>query len=256
MVDPLSIYGAASTAIETTIKIIRYIRDFRHAKEEHRGWILEIESIQKQQEKLKARLQNVDLNKNAPWYSNFIEAMGLKDENLKNGTPLGDLPFQDNSPFGRLKQKLEDLSAKLYIKPGKHHEIKLQALHYFNKADRASMFSEIAKVHLAFAQAIQLDHFNLSEAIFEEVDGLADDRFRRDKLDALDKLSRLDFAERQNQVYATCFKDGRSPPSEWFLTSQEFVAWRAGRSWPLYCVGKPGAGKVMDNVGHRISDGC
>lgn len=256
MVDPLSIYGAASTVVETTIKIIRYIREFRHAKEEHSDWIRDIESIKKKQEKLIARLQNVDLNKNAPWYRNFIEAMGLEDQDLKNGTPLGDLPFQSNSPFGRFKQKLEKLNEKLYIKPGKLHEIMFQSLHYFNKAGTASMFGELDKVHETFAQTIQLDHFILSEAIYEEVVGLSDDQFRRDKLDALNKLSRLDFAERQNQVYATCFRDGQSPPSEWFLTSQEFIAWRAGRPWPLYCVGKPGAGKVMDSVRHRILDGC
>lgn len=260
MVDPLSIYGATSTVIDTTVKIIRFIQDFRHAIEERKGWISEIETIQKQQEKLKARLQNVDLNKNASWYSNFIEAMGLKDEDLKNGTPLRDLPYQANSPFGRLKQNVEDLLAKLYIKPGKHHEIMFRFLHYFIKADRASVFGEIAKVQSAFEKAIQLDHFILSETILETVvrvdDRTADDQFQREKLDALNKLSRLDFAERQNQVYATCFKDGQSSPSQWFLTSEEFLAWRAGRRWPLYCVGKPGAGKVMNSVRLRLFGGC
>lgn len=246
--DPLSIIGAASTAITAAITVINYLQDFKHALEERKDWILKMKSTQRYLEELKARLERANLDKSAPWYRNFIEAMGLDDAHLTSGTAVRDLPFQTESPFGQLERKLKALAAKLEIKPGRHHVFVFRGRYHFNKTEFATMFDEILKVQSTFLHTIQLDHFQLSEATHKDVvevkDMLKNQQSEAEKQEALHYLSKLNFAERQNQIYAMCFKDGLSSPGQWFLTCQEFIAWRAGRPWPLYCVGKPGAGKV------------
>lgn len=248
MMDPLTISGAVITAINTSATVISILRDAKHAKKERQEWMMHLEDVRDYLEQLQGLLKTPHLDTSTPWYRNFIDIMGIENK-LAGVANQSSVQIRPDSTFGRLDSKLGELRIKLEPQPGwRHHQYFRQGLHYFNKAEFATIFAELDRLQSKFERSIQLGQLNLSAATHDEtleVKGVFTSQMHEEeRTDALRRLSKLEFADRQNQIYGTCFQDGLSAPSQWFLTSEEFVAWRAGRHWPLYCVGKPGAGKV------------
>ena len=250
--DPLSIYGATNTALTTINTVIQVLQDMKNAKKERQEWKKTLQHVQAYLEQLKGWVEEANLEKSAPWYRGFIKAMGLEDRKLVEGTDLKSLGFWPDSPFGCLESRLKELEKKLKTKSGWYHEVVWRAWHTLNKKEFAPMFTEIEGLQASIQRSLQLDHFALSKVthgLVREMKEVVTLRWNEaDRKDALDRLSNLDFSKKQDQIYATCFQDGLSPPGQWLLTSEEFVAWQAGRPWPLYCYGNPGAGKVCGMV--------
>ena len=245
--DPLSISAAVVTAIGTAIKITKFLQDAKHAKQERQEWMKSVKIIQEYLEELDRRLK-IPKIANTPWYRNFVEAMGVDNKTVSKQN-AGSGKIREDSAFGQLDGKLQELKIKLEPQARWwHHEYFRRGLHYFNKADFVTMFADLDRLQSALDRRIQLDHFVLSEAIHVDVleakNLIQSQQQEKNRRDALACLSKLDFADRQNQIFGASFRDGSSPPGQWLLASEEFVAWRAGRPWTLYCVGKPGAGKV------------
>lgn len=248
MADPLSIMGATTEAIGVTIKIVQFLRAVKHAKVDCQRWSKRLEDVRRYLEQLKSWLEKVKLDSSAPWYQNFKTAMGLEHASLTDATDLKSLKFVEDSPFGRLVAKLQEMEGKLKpSKQGWYHDIFWRIRYTTIKGNVAETFEEIDSLETDFSRLLQLDHFSLSEdthGLLLQVDGrLASQQREKNVKHALNQLSTIDFVDRQNQVYSACFQDG-SPPAQWFLASEEYTAWRGGRPWPLYCYGKPGAGKV------------
>ena len=240
--DPLSISAAVVTATTTATKVIIILQDAKHAKKERQEWLESLKDVREYLEDLQSRLQDPNVV-DKPWYRRFIKAMGV-DKNMLSSPTASAGNIRPDSAFGRLDGKLKELRIKLEPQAGWwHHEYFRRGLHHFNKGDFATMFADLERLQSALDRRIQLDHVVLSEAIHADQQEAKRKDSRRA---ALSSLSKLDFADRQNQIFGTSFQDGSSSLGGWFFTSEEFVAWRAGRPWPLYCVGKPGAGKVDD----------
>lgn len=252
--DPLSVSAAVVTAAVTTIKVIKFLQDAKHAKKERQEWLKSLQNIHGYLNDLERRLKDPNVA-NKPWYERFIEAMGV-DKKMLSSPNAGPVKIQSDSAFSQLNDKLKELQMKLEPQAGwRHHEYFRRGLHHFNKGDLVTMFADLERLQSAFNSRIQLDHFVLSEANFVLSEAIREDVLKtknfiqsqqqeKNKRDALFYLSKLDFADRQNQILRASIRDGSSPPGQWLLTSEEFIAWRAGRPWTLYCVGKPGAGKV------------
>ncbi|KAL8672148.1 MAG: hypothetical protein Q9168_003371 [Polycauliona sp. 1 TL-2023] len=251
------VFGAIGLAAHITNKIILILKDAKVAVKEREGWIAEMDSIHRYLQSLEERLEKLDMDTtSAPFPQHFIEAMGLDYASLINGTALKDLHPRPKSALVQLQKKLSSLASELEANRdsrldrksrterlrGWYHGAKVQASHHFNKADISTMLWEISRIKDTFVQAIQLDDSNKIEAIHHEQAG---QRLEAEKQKALGALSKLDFGDRQNKIYSSCYKDDVAPPGQWFLTSQEFLSWREGRPWPLYCIGQPGAGKTV-----------
>ena len=249
--DPI---GATTAAITCTVFIINYVKGMKNAKKDYKDWTNKLHDVQDYLMQLQDRLERAKLDKDAPWFQNFIKAMGLDITGVSGAVDLSSLKVSSDSPFGRLKDKLEELETKVKIKPKWYRKTLQIGLHPINKTDVAETFTEISELQTKFARTLQLENLQVAEAthglVLEVKNSLVSQQHEHDARDALSQLSTLDFADRQNQIYATCFQDEK-PPAQWFLTSEEFVAWREGRPWPLYCHGKPGAGKVNTVVAPR-----
>ena len=249
--DPI---GATTAAITLTVTIISYVKVMKSAKKDYKDWMNQLHDVQDYLMQLQDRLERAKPDKDAPWFQNFIKAMGLDITGVNGAVDLSSLKVSSDSPFGRLKNKLEELEKKVKIKPEWYHKTFRIALHPFNKTDVEETFTEIGKLQTKFTHTLQLENLQVAEAthglVLEVKDSLVSQQHEHDARDALSQLSTLNFADRQNQIYATCFQD-ETPPAQWFLTSEEFVAWREGRPWPLYCHGKPGAGKVNTIIASR-----
>ena len=245
--DPLSVSAAVVTAIASTIKVTKFLQEAKHAKKERQEWMENLKNVQEYLEDLERRLKSPDIA-NKPWYRNFMKAMGVDSTMLSNPN-AGPGTIRPDSVFGQLVGKLKELQTRLEPQAGwRHHEYFRKRLHYFNKADFGTMFADLHRLQSTLSRRIQLDQSIHLEAIHEDVmqvkNRISSQQQKNNRIDALSCLSRLDFADRQNQIFGASFRDGSSPSGQWFLTSEEFIAWRAGRPWTLYCVGKPGAGKV------------
>ncbi|KAL8996311.1 MAG: hypothetical protein Q9169_004150 [Polycauliona sp. 2 TL-2023] len=250
------IFGAIGLAAHITKQLYLIQKDAKVAVQDRDGWIAETDSIERYLQSLKERLENLDTKTAAPFPRHFIEAMGLDYATLISGTALKDLHSRPNSPLGQLQKKLIALDSELEsngnskLDPNSkidrfrswYHGVTIKASHHFNKADISNTLWEISRVKDTFVQAIQLDDSNQIEVVISEQ---TRQRSEADKQKALGTLSKLDFADRQNKIYSSCYKDDVAPPGQWFLTSQEFLSWREGRPWPLYCIGQPGAGKTV-----------
>ena len=241
--DPLSILGATATAISAAAKVTQYIREMRHATKERQEWIIKLTHIQAYLEQLTRRLEKGHLDKTAPWYRNFVEAMGLKDAALIDAADPKSLRYSPNSLFDRLISKLHDLEEKLRPQVGWFKKVARKGFHPLIKPEIADVFTEISNIQSQFSNTLQLEHFDLAVDTHKVVLEVRESQVNQQRKTELGQLSKLDFRDRQNQIYATCFHEG-APPAQWFLTSEEFIAWLAGRSWPLHCHGQPGAGKV------------
>ena len=241
--DPGSILGAVTAGISATIQVTQYIRQMRHDNEDRQEWIVKLTDIRAYLEQLTRRLQKGHLDKAAPWYLNFVEAMGLKDAALIDPIDLKSLSYSPESLFGRLIGKLHDLEEKLRPQPGLFKWLKQKGLHPLIKPEIVEVFGDISYIQSQFSNTLQLEHFDLAVNTHKVVLEVRESQVSQQRKTELGQLSKLDFRDRQNQIYATCFRDG-APPAQWFLTCEEFTAWLAGRPWPLHCHGKPGAGKV------------
>ena len=250
--DPGSILGATTAAISAAIQVTQYIRQMRHATEDRQEWIIKLTDIRGYLEQLTRRLEKGHLDKTAPWYLNFVEAMGLKDAALIDAVDLKSLSYNPDSLFGRLISKLHDLEGKLRPQPGWFKRLKQKGLHPLIKPEITEVFGEISYIQSQFSNTLQLEHFDLAVDTHKVVLEVRESQVNQQRKTELGQLSKLDFRDRQNQIYATCFQEG-APPAHWFLTSEEFIAWLAGRPWPLHCHGRPGAGKV--NIPTSLSSG-
>ena len=248
MADPLSIMGATIEAISITSRIIQYAKGVKHAKKDYENWRRRATHIQLYLEQMRVSPEGTKLDSSVPGYQSFIKAMGLETALLTDNTDPKSLRFGPDAPFGRLKDKLKEIEAKLKSKPGWYHKWLQRGLHPIIKGDVSGMFKDIESLRndveflrTGFAYNLQYEHLRLDKAHHDKVTSRWHEK---DVKIALDRLTAMDFEERQNQIYAACFQD-TSPPAQWFLNSEEFVAWQEGRAWPLYCHGKPGAGKTV-----------
>lgn len=241
--DPGTILAVATASITTIIKVTEYVRDTKHAKEDRHEWTMKLIDVRAYLERLVGRLQKGHLDKTAPWYLNFVEAMGLQDAALIDAIDLKSLSYSPDSLFGRLISKLRELEEKLRPPPDSFKKLQHKFLHTWIKPEIAEVFEEIAYIQSQFSNTLQLEHFDLAVDTHKVVLEVRESQLNQQRKTEVGQLSKLDFRDRQNQIYATCFHEG-APPAQWFLTSEEFLAWRAGRPWPLHCHGKPGAGKV------------
>ena len=248
MADPISIISLASAAIGPTIKFIAYLQTVKSAKTDRSDWEDTLGETQNYFEELKARLDGPKLDITKPWFQKFLKVMGYDKLILKDPNSIEPRePPDPRSPFGCLKKKLQELSALTEPKSDRLHRVMARALHPRTKKNVVGILDDIERLRKKIMDNVQLEHLALSEATYDEVSHLQQtvdrqqDRIEMEK--ALDRVSKLDFVDRQISIYDSCFQDGK-PPAQWFLTSEEFAAWRAGQSWPLYCHGQPGAGKV------------
>ncbi|KAL8797401.1 MAG: hypothetical protein Q9195_000556 [Heterodermia aff. obscurata] len=242
--DPGTILAVATASVTAVVKVTQYIRETKHAKEDRQEWIMKLSDIRAYLEQLTRRLEKGHLDKTAPWYLNFIEAMGLSDAALIDAIDLKSLSYNPDSLFGRLVGKLHDLEEKLRPHPGSFKRLQRNIFHTLIKPEIAEVFDEISYIQSQFSQTLQLEHFDLAVDTHKVVLEVRESQVSQQRKTELGQLSKLDFRDRQNQIYATCFQEG-VPPAQWFLTSEEFISWRAGRPWPLHCHGRPGAGKTV-----------
>ena len=241
--DPGSILGVTTAAISATIQVTQYIRQMRHATEERQEWIVKLTDVRAYLEQLGRRLEKGHLDKTAPWYLSFVEAMGLKDAALIDAVDLKSLSYDPDSLFGRLTGKLRDLEKKLRSQPAWFKKMGQRVFHPLIKPEIAEAFNEISYIQSQFSRTLQLEHFDLAVDTHKVVLEVRESQVNQQRKTEVGQLSKLDFRDRQNQIHATSFQEG-APPAQWFLKSEEFIAWLAGRPWPLHCYGQPGAGKV------------
>lgn len=247
MADPLSIIGVTATAITTTVYVVQYLQTVKQATKDREKWTNTLVDTEEYLKQLKNRLKGRNPDTTTPWVKKFMTVMGLVEADIVEPIDLETLKFNKQSPFGRLTSKLNELKVTIQGKRTWHRRVLWRGLHPGIKQDVADIFAEIDTDLRRIVNILQLEHLELSEATLELVwevkSTLVFQQQESVRKDALNRLSKLDFVKRQNTVYGTCFQDG-STQAQWFLGSEEFVAWRAGRPWPLYCHGKPGAGKV------------
>ena len=242
--DAGTILGATTVAISSAIKTTQYIREMRHVTEDRQKWIIKLTDIRAYLEQLRRRLEKGHLDKTAPWYLNFVKAMGLEDAALIDAIDLKSLSYSPDSLFGRLISELDDLEKKLTPQPGWFKKVKQKVLHPLTKPEILEVFDEISYIQSQFSNTLQLEHFDSAVDTHKVVLEMRESQVNQQRKTELGQLSKLDFRDRQNQIYATSFQEG-APPAQWFLTSEEFIAWLAGRPWPLHCYGRPGAGKTV-----------
>lgn len=254
--DPVSILGvasAASTLIGNAVTVVNYLKDFIIAEKECAKWLQELDGLVSLLNRLKSRSEAA-LQSGDPWYDDFLAAT------RKGGTGSDGLYNEDDShrPGGlllRLQVELEALESKLKPKDGRGPRIVQRLKHSNDKADVAVTFLKLDRLRADLSDVMADVRLDLSERTYRKLVVTTDaiiktqekqeSRARKEEdANIIKWLSPLEFLERQRHVYSECFYNESVPPGQWLLHSEEFVAWKSGRPWPLYYYGNPGAGKV------------
>ena len=253
--DPVSILGvasAASTLMGNAVTVVNYLKDVINAKKECAKWLQELDGLVSLLDRLKRRSEAA-LQSRDPWYDDFLAAI------RKGGTGSDGVYNKDGSirPGGlllRLQVELEALESK--VKPKDGWRGAAQRFMYSNdKADFAATFVKLDRLRSDLSDVMADVRLDLSERTYRKLVVTTDaiiktqekqeSRVRKEEEANIIKwLSPLEFLERQRHVYSECFYNESVPPGQWLLHSEEFVAWKSGRPWPLYYYGNPGAGKV------------
>ena len=260
--DPLSIATAAVGLIQNVVQVVNYLKDVKNARKEREGWIKDLEAIIILLGQLKNRLENAKKSPDAPWYRGFLAAVGKEGGSLRKDFSQKNDVFDDpNGLCGNLQARVNKLNEDLQPKHGIKGFLQ-RAVHTIDKVELTETFDAIRKNKTDLDSIMQQDHFELSldthkntETILEKLTVYEDRAKKADIMNILKWLSPLEFLERQRKVHNECFYDELHPPGQWLMNSEEFVAWKSGRSWPLYCYGNPGAGKASKHLPH-ISPSC
>ena len=247
--DPLSISSAAVGLIQNVVQVTNYVQDFRHAKRDREQWLGDLEGLRILLGLLHDRAKEAHQSESHPWFRGFLQVMEAKDKHLTDGSEKINSDPRSFTPGGlwdRLEKRVKDLLAKLEVKTGWRGFVQ-KAKHTMDKTDLADAFKDINRLKSDLDSIMLQDQWTLNQDIHKKVEALGDRANKDDMLEFLHWLSPLDFRERQEKVFSECFFDEASPPGQWLLDSEEFVAWKSSRSWPLYCYGNPGAGKVSNS---------
>ena len=263
--DPVSILGvasAASTLMSNAVTVVNYLKDFKNAKKECAKWLEDLEGLMMLLDELKRRSEAA-LKSSDPWYDGFLAAT-RKGGTLSDGIYNDDGSVRPGGLLLRLQVELKALESKLEPKDGWHGFVQ-RVMYTSDKDDFAARFLKLDRLRSSLSDVMAGVNFTLSENIYQKLDVRTDaiiktqeiqeSRARKEEEAKIVKwLSPLEFLERQREIYSECFYNESVPPGQWLLDSEEFVAWKSGRSWPLYCYGNPGAGKVSRATGHTHLD--
>ena len=247
--DPLSISTAALGLVQTVTQVVNYLQDVKNAQKERIEWIGDLEALNILLKQFRSRLNDAKESPSSPWYRGFLEAVSSKDGKLKNEFDLKDGAFNPDGLLGRLQERVLKLKSDLQLKPGWHGAFQ-RAVHTIDKVEFAKTFAGIRALKSDLATIMELDHFTLSLNIYQKLEASELRAKKADRMEIIKWLSPLEFLERQRKINSECFYNELSPPGQWLLDSDEFVAWKSGRSWPLYCYGNPGAGKVRQSLAY------
>ena len=240
--DPLSITAAALAFVTAISTVTKLVQDFKHAEKAKREWIQDLDDLKRFFEvSLPERAEKASQSNLAPFNQGLIQAMTLKDSMPERVKRLTIDDYHPDFLFGRLATRIKALADRLTPKTGRFRKVSQRLEYPFIKSDIERDFVHIRALKSDLIDFTLLDHQGLSEAILEtQITKIRKENQR----DVLDWLSPLKFLQRQDDVFNQCFHDGQTSPGNWLLTSYEFLAWRHGRPWLLYCYGEPGAGKV------------
>ena len=243
--DPLSISTAAIGLVQNIVQITNYVQDFRHSTRDREQWLGDLNALKILLELLHDRAEDARQSRESPWFRGFLRAMEAKDDHLTAGSEKNSDPrsFVQGGLWNRLERRVKDLLSKLEVKPGFRGFLQ-KAKHTIDKADLSDAFKDVSRLKADLDSIMLQDQWALSQDIHKKLEVLGDRARKDDMLKFFQWLSPLDFRERQEKVFGECFFNEASPPGQWLLDSEEFVAWKSGNSWPLYCYGNPGAGKV------------
>ena len=246
--DPLSISSAAIGLVQNVVQLINYVQDYRHSRADREQWLGDLEALKILLGLLHERAKEAHQSKSHPWFRGFLQAMEAKDRHFARGSQKSNDPqsFTPGGLWDRLEKRVQDLLSKLEVKTG-FRGILQKAKHTMDKTDLDNAFKDINRLKSDLDSIMLQDQWALNQDIHKKVEALGDRANKDDMLEFLHWLSPLDFRERQDKVFSECFFNEASPPGQWLLGSEEFVAWKSGRCWPLYCYGNPGAGKVSTN---------
>ena len=231
MVDPLSILGAVGVVVALSVSIIKIVKAAKNAGKEREEWVKTLVMVKRYLTKLNSRLEQArkqaEIDRSESWYRELSEAMsGEKD-----------------SPRSLLESKLRDIEVKFAPRDGlRHHERVRRGFHLAIKGEVIEMFSRVNELLSDLQDAFEIDQLDRLIDRTTTMHALQVEAKQRDLSrqirDGLERLSNLDFAKTQNQIYGACYKGRQNSPGQWFINSQEFNAWRTGLVQTLYCVGE------------------
>ncbi|KAH4217774.1 hypothetical protein HBH70_194640 [Parastagonospora nodorum] len=231
--DPLSVTASIIAIFQLTVKVGERLHDAKDASTERSQFTTETSNLSSL---LLTLLSHIDESSNEPWHTKVRELGG------KDG-----LVYQYRVALEQLKDKIL----------GGHglKKIAKTLLWKYIKEDAESILLRIERLKSLVQIALQMDHFNLSQAIESRmtsmqndnkaikigVDAMQQDQDRQRHHLIMDWLSSADFSAQQSDFIAR----RQEETGFWFLESPEFTDWVSGTSQTLFCHGIPGAGKTM-----------
>jgi len=232
MADPLSITTGILALLQTTAKVISYLRDVHEADNHKTRLLLEVSAI-------RGILQTLnDLVTNAT----------QGDPILHNIEGLG-------APLAEYQSLLSHFEKTL--KPPQGLRRIGKALKWpFEKNEILEDLATAERCKTLFGLALHADHLELSRVIQQQAQELRETQRTQELRDILAWLSPLDFVAKHD-VIRSRHEQGTC---QWLLDSVAFKDWENATTRLLWCPGVPGAGKtvfasvVIEHLTHRLSN--
>ncbi|KAL5377140.1 hypothetical protein DPSP01_009953 [Paraphaeosphaeria sporulosa] len=232
--DPLSVTASIIAVLQLSAKVLVYISDIKDAPRERSHCEAEISNLSALLRALRDHVQTGDLS--LPWYAAVAELAAPK------------------GLFDQFKQALEALQNKI-IDGGRLKKLGEALVWKFKKEEIASVLDRIERLKQLVEIALQMDHFQLSQAIKDDTNVLRThvpaihsrvDKIRQDQVDAKHSkivgwISPTDYPAQQSDIIGRRQKG----TGQWFIDAPEFTRWLGEPRGTLFCPGIPGAGKTM-----------
>ena len=237
--------GTVISIIPNVIQVIDVIKDIKASSEDREKWRATMKGLLALLRVLDDRYRDAALNRADPWYQNLLIAIEDGVVPSKDGSrPLGGIMLQLNNQVKNISNELNKHGLRKRF---------AQLTHTLKKTEIEGIFEEIHELMSLLDTFLGQDQFALSRdnnkklatqgAQLSIISQNQEDQKRRqtekDNLKIQKWLSPLEFLWKHKEIHDDCFQTG-----QWLLKSVEFLEWERGSTWPLYCLGNAGAGKV------------
>ncbi|KAL9581392.1 MAG: hypothetical protein Q9212_003923 [Teloschistes hypoglaucus] len=221
MADPLSVIGVLIAISQSTLAVVNYVKDIKHASSEGRQLLLEVRSTSGIVLLLR-ELAN-ETSPTDPWSASL--------ENL-------------SELLEQYERMLKGIAHTLESSLRKRDVLKWP----FEKKTLSETLANMERYKTAFLLALQNVQNEVSYSIKcsiedtrADVRGLRESQLAKEAEETLQWVSSLDFKLIQNDTLRRRHAD----TGNWILKEQYFTAWVNGESNTLCCEGIPGAGKTI-----------
>ncbi|KAJ7734706.1 ankyrin repeat-containing domain protein [Mycena olivaceomarginata] len=240
MAEVLGTLGTVIQLVETALKVREYIQDFRHAPQEQRKLLSEIDDLRPLLVELQTRITTNPSSSIVGQMQNpltvFISTMETFTEKLRPG----------DGAFSKVSKQLSwsmwsKSEAKVYFVKFEQFKSLLQS---WLLLDLWDMGQEQRKEHGAILKVLNEQQIANERILTTITEARRDHREEIDsarRSQIMEWMTPLNFFQRQSDVFGTW----QVGTCEWFLEDPSLKDWESGSGEILWCHGMPGAGKTV-----------